>query len=176
MKNPKKHDIALIIGLCIPVLMIVLMAGAIYLPRLFVDVDPPRFDFLYTVGYPRDVCYVVEDGRLLRNEGTTDCRWTSYPGHPPLQLFVHHVADNVSEQLSFEEASALKLDTSALSPDGFELTYGRKSELFFPMFSSRDSSKRYLQKDGLTVKLDLEMSAGLGNLHTLRFLGWIEEE
>jgi hypothetical protein len=175
MNTPKKHDVALIVGLTIPIFMIVLMAGAIYLPQLFVDVDPPRHDFLYTVGYSRNFGYFVEDGRLQRDENTSGCPSTNSTGYPQLQLFVHHVADNTSEQLTFEEASDLLIDTTALSPDGFEFTYGRKSELFFPMFSSRDYKNRYLQKDGLTVKLELEMSESLGHLHTLRFLGWIEE-
>ena len=175
MKPKKKIDVALLIGLAIPVVMIVLIAAAIYAPRLVADIEEPKYDFLYTVGYAQGYRYFVEDGRLRLEEPESDCVAPSSPGLSELQFFIHRVKENTSDRATFEEASDLRLENTALSPDGFEIAYGRKSEFFFPMFSSRDYRTRYLRKDGLAIKLELEVGESFGYAYSFTFLGWIEE-
>jgi len=175
MKPKKKIDVTLLIGLAIPVVMIVLIAAAIYLPRLVANVEEPKYDFLYTVGYAQGYRCYVEDGRLRLEEPESDCGAPGLPGMEELQFFIHRVKENTSERVSFEEASDLRLDNTALSPDGFEIAYGRKSEFFFPMFSSRDYRTRYLRKDGFAEKLELEVSESSRYAYSFKFLGWIEE-
>ncbi len=175
MKPKKKIDGALLIGLGIPEVMILLIAGAIYLPRLLADIEDPQHDFLYTVGYAQGYYFLVEDGRLRLKEPKSESVASTSTGLSKLQLFIHRVRENTSERVSFDEASALRLDDTALSPDGYELAYGRKSEIFFPMFSSRDYRTRYLRKDGHAVKLELEIGESFRYANHVTFLGWIEE-
>jgi len=175
MKRATSFDPVLIVGLSIPVVMVALIAGAIYLPGLMTDIEDPRCDFLYMVGYARDYSYHVTDGRLCRSPQRSREGETESTGDPHLQFFVYRVGDNTNEQLSFEQASTLRLDNSALSPDGFEIAYGRRSEIFFPMWSSRDYRTRYLRKESLSIKLDLEVAESYSTIRSFRFMGWIEE-
>jgi hypothetical protein len=162
MATPAKKDLALIIGLLIPVVMIVFVAGAIYLPRVFSSVDPPGYDFVYMVGYPyRDGRYVVRDQRLVEQEVDPEKHYAPPNTGVEVQFFVHRVAGNTSERLSFEQAGMLRLDDSALSPDGFDIVPGRRSEFFIPIFATTDYRVRYLQKKGHAVKLELEVGAAL---------------
>jgi len=175
MKRLRSFDPVLIVGLSIPLVMIALIAGAIYLPGLMTDIEDPRYDFLYMVGYAQEYNYHVTDGRLSRTRAGSGKGETGSPGDPHLQFFIYRVGDNTNEQLSFEEASTLRLDNSALSPDGFEIAYGRRSEIFFPMWSSRDYRTRYLRKESLSIKLKIEVAESYSTIHSFRFLGWIEE-
>jgi hypothetical protein len=176
MSSERSKDIALIIGLAIPLLMIVFVAGAIYLPRLFSSLDPPQHDFLYLVGSPYgDERYLVVDGRLeVRKVDPPD--YTPPGADWPRMLYVHHVATNSSEAISFEAAAKLTLDSSPRSPDGFEIVHGRKSEFFFPILSTTDYQTRYLQQDSWSRKLDLETGSDTGYPSMFNFLGWIVEE
>lgn len=176
MSSGKAKDIALYIGLAIPVAMILFVAAAIYLPRLFSSVDPPRYDFLYMVGYPYgNERYVVVDGRLEVQE--VDPPGFTAPGADwPRTLYVHHIATNSSERVSLDDAERLTLDSAPRSPDGFEIVHGRRSEFFFPIVSSTDYRTRYLQQDGWSRKLDLEIGSESGYASMFIFLGWIVEE
>jgi hypothetical protein len=176
MSSERSKDIALIVGLAIPLLMIVFVAAAIYLPRVFSSVDPPQHDFLYLVGSPYgDERYLVVNGRLTVQE--VDPPDYTPPGADwPRKLYLHHVAANTSEPISFEAAAKLTLDSSPRSPDGFEIVYGRRSEFFFPILSTTDYQTRYLQQDGWSRKLDLEVGLDAGYASMFNFLGWIVEE
>ena len=176
MNSPRSTDVALIVGLLIPVAMILFIAGAIYLPRAFSRVEPPAHDFLYLVGYPYGPeRFVVVSGRLTREE-VEEPRSISPHGTPEIQFFVHHVSTNTSTRLSFDEAAQLSLDNGHLSPDGYEIVHGRRAEFFFPIVSSTDYRTRYLKKDSHTIKLDLAVGSDGGYSSTFIFLGWILEE
>ena len=70
MRDDKKQNISLIIGLSIPVAMIIFIAVAINGPRWFNTVEPAKYDFLYMTGQqPPYTSYLVSDGRLIINEG-----------------------------------------------------------------------------------------------------------
>ncbi len=177
MTASKKKDIALIIGLLIPVLMILFIAGAIYLPRIFTTVDPPTYDFLYMVGYPYygDARYLVKEHHLIREELPPDQRYP--PPTPGYEVwFYHHrVSTNTSHQLVFQEAATLRLDSAPTSPDGFSVVPGRKSELFFPVFTTADHRSHYLQQGSSTSKLELATGQDAAS-HRFTFLGWIIDD
>jgi hypothetical protein len=176
VSSKRSKDIALIVGLAIPVVMILFVATAIYLPRLFSSVDPPEYDFLYMVGSPYgNEQYRVIEGRLELQK--VEPPNSTPPGADwPRKLYVHHVASNTSELISFDDATRLALDPTPRSPDGFEIVNGRRSEFFFPILSSTDYQTRYLQQDGWSRKLDLEIGSDVGYTNMFIFLGWIVEE
>ena len=170
----RQKNISLIIGICIPLFMIVLVAASIYLPGLFAP--PPQVNFLYVTGddYYQGQQYVVEQGRLAKRE-------VKYPEHytPGVtRLFVHDVAMNRSREIPFEDAQHLSLDPSAQSPDGFEVVYGSHEYGVFPFFfdHSDDDNAPYLKGHNTSKKLNVEVPADR-NYYTrrIRFLGWIQE-
>jgi hypothetical protein len=176
MSSVRSKDIALIVGLVIPLVMIVFVAAAVYLPRLFSPVDPPRYDFLYMVGSPYGYeQYRVVEGHLEQSK-VAPPDYTPPGADWPRKLYIHHVATNTSEPISFEAAAKLTLDGSPRSPDGFEIVHGRRSEFFFPILASTDYQTRYLQQDSWSSKLDLETGSDAGYASMFNFLGWIVEE
>lgn len=175
MRTKKKTDPALLIGLGIPVAMIVLIAAAIAIPRFLSGIEDPQYDFLYAVGYVQGQRLFVHEGRLQLKAPESEDEVPGSSARPELQFFIHRVGENSSERLSFEQASDLRLDDTVLSPDGYQIVYGRKSEFPFPMWSSRDYRTRYLQKDGRAIKLELEIGESFRYSYNMTFLGWIEE-
>ncbi len=175
MSSSRGKDVALIIGLLIPVAMVLFIAGAIYLPRAFSRVDPPTHNFLYLVGYNYGPERFVElDGRLTK-ETVEEPRYPRHQGAQEVQFFVHDVTANSSRRLTFDEAVKLSLDSTYRSPDGYEIVHGRKADFFFPIASSTDYHTRYLKKDSHTTKLDLAVPSDAGYGNTFIFLGWIIE-
>ena len=178
MSSNRGKDVALIVGLLIPLAMIVFIAAAIYLPRAFTRVDPPQWDFLYMVGHPPSAeRVVVRDGRLVRENVDPPAYRPDVPRHE-LQFYVHRVARNTSERMTFERASQLKLDDTSKSPDGFQIVHGRRSEFLFPFTSSTDYRRRYLKKDGFALELDLATGSGAEGgyySYSFTFLGWIDK-
>ncbi len=167
-----KKNISLMIGIAIPIFMIILIAASIYLPFLFVSA--PQFNFLYVTedSYGRNFQYGVENGVLVKRE-------VKYPEHYPpkdARLFIHSVLKNTDQEVSFEEAQKLKLDSRLKSPDGYEVVYGSSEYGFFPFFSSGgfDYNAMYLKGHNTSRKLDLQSSNdGRYYYRNRRFLGWI---
>ncbi len=109
--------IPLILGLSIPILMILFVAGSIYLPGLFVQ---PKFNFSYTTGddyYYIVRHYLVQNGRLIKNEVEYPEYYKGNRTEPG--LYIHDVAKNESKEISFSEAQKLTLNSNSKSPDGF---------------------------------------------------------
>lgn len=172
----RQKNISLIVGICIPLLMIVLVGASIYLPALFAP--PAQFDFLYVTGddYYAGQAHVVEHGRLTKRE-------VKYPAHytPGVaRLFVHDVAANRSKEISFEEAQGLSLDPNVQSPDGFEVVHGSRGDGLFPLFFVHDVDYNtwYLKGHNTSKKLNVEFPSDRRGYYHLgvRFLGWIQEE
>lgn len=165
-----RRNITLIVGISIPILMILFVAGSIYLPGVFAK---PKFNFLYITGdYYSGSQYSVINGRLVENEIEYPPRKYG-PPRAEVKLFVHDVAKNESKIISFEEAQMLNLDSSIKSPDGFEvISGGRGSGIFFFFGVDRDYDSIYLKGHNMSKKLNVQMSGsyGYGNF---RFLGWI---
>ncbi len=171
-----KRNITLIVGLCIPLAMILFVAGSIYIPSLFAN---PQYDFLYAAGgdyYYADREYVVENERLVKRD-IPSLKPVGYelPRIAP-KLYVHETAGNTNKEITFADAQALSLNSDTKSPDGFEVVSGNNRgggifpELFFG--GGRGGDVRYLEGHGATQKLDLKEN---GSYWNFRFLGWIKK-
>jgi len=172
-RNDGKQNIALIIGLSIPVAMVVFIAIAINGPRWLAAVDPPRYNFLYATGQQNPYArYLVKAGRLTFQESVTPEGAVPMIQNP-VRFFVHDVAENISAEITETEAQALSLDGSVRSPDGFSVKAGRRGGwLFFPV--GRGSESSYLIKENYRMKLNLENRNGAYNFYwNNRFLGWV---
>lgn len=171
-----KKNISLIVGLCIPVLMILFVAGSIYLPGLFIH---PKINFVYASGddyyYYRDQQYFVEKGKLVKNE-IKDSKESGRHATTEVKLFLYNVAENKNQEISFEEAQKLNLDSNSKSPDGFEIVYGNRDGGMFPFFfdSSSDYGNRYIKGHNVTRKLDIQSSGRSYYDYGFHFLGWIK--
>lgn len=171
-----KKNITLVLGISIPILMILLVAGSIYLPGLFIH---PKYSFLYVSGddyyYNNGQRYFVENSRLKKNEITQPEDTNNYPPRGEAKLFIHDVAKNESKEIFFEEAQKLNLDTNNTSPDGFEVVYGGGEGGIFPFFYSggTDYNARYLKGHNVSKKINVQLS-GSYYYNNFRFLGWLK--
>lgn len=168
--NPRNYS--LIIGLSIPILMILFVAGAIYLPRWFITVEPAEFDFLYTTGQRGAYTnYLVREERLVREDRAIPEN-VSQP-QPEPQFFIHEVASNTSREITFSEAQVLYLDASAIAQDGYRIERGRRGG-WFPFDYSYNYRKRYLVKGHFSEELNLALdNSSTYNYANFRFLGWV---
>lgn len=180
-----RKNITLILGMSIPVLMILFVAGSIYLPGLFIQ---PKFNFLYASGddyvyYTNGQQYSVQNNKLVNNaikqaENGNHNPFQRYGTYTPprneAKLFVYDVVKNESRQVSFDEAQNLNLDSNGVSPDGFEVVYGSRGDGIFPFFfyAGTDYNARYLKGHNVSKKLNVQ-SSGPYN-YNFRFLGWIK--
>lgn len=165
-----KENTSLIIGLAIPILMILFVAGSIYLPGLFVN---PQYDFLYSVGdaYYSGQQYNVIDGKLQSPLPLPSGLPTHLPRQEP-KFYMHDVKSNQSREVTLQQAQAFFLDTKPQSPDGFEAVYGSRGDGIFPFFfwTGTDYNSRYLKGRNVSKKLNLQFP---GSYYNFRFLGWI---
>src|SRR4051812_7664420 len=116
-----KQKLPLIIGLAIPVLMILFVAGAVYVPRFFLH---PQYDFVYVNGdyYYRQ--YSVENGKLIRQVLPEDPKLYYPKPTQPEKFFVYDIQTDTSKEISFSDAQKLVLDSNLKSPDGYEVKQG----------------------------------------------------
>lgn len=172
-----KRNITLVIGISIPILMILFVAGSIYLPGLFIQ---PHYNFVYLNGddlyYSRaKYQYVVQNGTLQRIEaGLSDGTSNSQP-RIESKLYLHDVKTNTSTEISFADAQRLYLDSNTKSTDGFEIVSGSYGRGFFPFFYGErsDYNARYLQGHNVTKKLNLQ-STDSSHYYSFRFIGWVQ--
>jgi hypothetical protein len=170
-----KKNFTLILGISIPIIMILLIAGSIYLPGLFVH---PQYNFLYVSGddayYGRQQ-YSVQNGRLVKSEFQPATNQIYQPPIIESKLYIYNVVENNAREVTFEGAQNLNLDSSNKSPDDFEVVYGSRSDSFFPLFfySETDYSSRYLKGHNVSKKLNLQLNRS-SYYNNFRFLGWIK--
>jgi len=167
-----KKNISLILGISIPILMIIFVAAAIYLPGVFIH---PQYNFLYSSSsdYYGTKQFNVSNGKLVKEEVKRPDGQKNVTGET--KLFIYDVAIEKSREVSFEEAQSLELDPYNKSLDGFEVIHGSGGDNFFPFGHSSDGDycSRYLSGHNVSKKLDLQMSGSsyCGNFH---FIGWIK--
>ncbi len=169
-----KKNITLILGLSIPVLMILFVAGSIYLPGLFVQ---PKINFLYVSGsnsyyYGNGWQYGIQEGRIIKNGVSQPIDGYYDPMPSGAKLFIYDVVKNESREIFFQEAQNLSINSNNISEDGFEITYGNRGDSFFPFYySGTDYNTRYIVGHNVSKKLNLQLS---GSYYDFRFLGWIQ--
>ena len=174
-----QKNLPLVAGIGIPLALVLFVAGAIYIPGIFIH---PRYDFLYAVGGFYGRPYQVVNGHLTIATGTaagaTSTLAAPIPSYPPAgqtTFFVYDVAANQSSEISPADAAALTLDTNEQSPDGFSIVTGNSGGGFFPFFSGGgDYGTRYLEGHNVSRKLNLSAANGsYPYSYSFAFIGWI---
>ena len=162
-----KKNIPIAVGIAIPVLMILFVAGSIYLPGLFAK---PKYNFLYVTGEYYGRTYTVANGQVVQNYVTS----TYALAQPQPQLFVYDTARNQSQPISFEDAQKLSLDPDEQSVDGFSVVSGGSEGGGFPFFmgSSYDYNAHYLTGHDFSKKINIRSSSS-DYYNNFTFLGWI---
>ncbi|MFH1462306.1 MAG: hypothetical protein ABIG08_01215 [bacterium] len=176
-----KKNLSLIIGLSIPVLMILFVAGSIYLPGLFAG--EPEYSFLYTErNYYCGTQYFAENGKLSSKELVcleSENRYSPPEYNLPFtpKIFFHDIAKNQSQEISFEEGQKFVLSSNPTSPDGFKIECATRASGFFIFFDSgRDCSEQYIKGHGLNKKLNIQLEEDYYYGKEFQFLGWIIEK
>jgi hypothetical protein len=166
-----KENIALWLGLAIPVVMVLVVAVSIYWPQR--GIQPPQHNFVYALrDYGDGYEYVVVDEKLVRREAPNTPKQFN---EAPTRFFLHDVTSNTSQEMKFEEVQELKLDNSLVSADGYELKRGGQGGGVFPFFFDNSNyNEQYLVKGNHSVKLALKETQPpyYGNQ---MFLGWVVE-
>ncbi len=192
-----KQNIALVVGLSIPLLMMLIIAGVIYLPRWMNSTPPPRYDFLYAVGdgvqyfapqnyyapayppYPTKgvwpkYTYRVLDGKLVRQTtGPVPKEYGTMPeGDVSPKFYVYHVGTKKSSEITFDDAALYTLDSGVKSPDGFDIVRGQGSGDGFPFFfgGGNNYNKQYIHKGQYAEELSLNLPE---NYYGDFFIAWI---
>jgi len=173
-----KKNTTLIIGISIPILMILFVAGSIYLPGLFIK---PQVDFLYVNGddnyyyYNSGYQYTVVNDKITKNDVKQPADPSLKPPQVEQKLYIYDVTENVSREISLEEAKKLDLNSNTISPDGFEVVYGSRNDGGFPFFwgGGTDYNARYLKGHNVSRKVNLPMT-GSPYYSGMHFIGWIK--
>lgn len=172
-----KKNLPLLVALAIPLLMVLGLAAAVYLPSLG---KSPTYNFLYVSGsgvaYPgyKDYVYAVKDGRLVKQVLAPTDSPPYYKVQPEeSQLYIYDVKTNLSHEISFEEAAKLNLDPSNESPDGYQVARGGYTGGFLFFDGRSDYEHWYLKGHNRSRQLNLKL-VGSGYYDNFKFLGWIK--
>jgi len=151
--NLRKH-LTLIIGLTLPVLMIIVIAAGIFVPRML---NHPKTNFVYASQSIQDVLTPAEKG------GPTPITT------PSTKYYLHDVRKDADKEISEKDYKKMSLDTAATSPDGFKVETG-SSDSFFGGGNYR---QQYLVGHGASYKLNLKFDPN-DYSRDFKFLGWVK--
>lgn len=200
METLKQH-ITLVIGLAIPFLVVLLIAGAVFVPRWLDQTPPPATDFIYGYGlgliYPAYMnpgynsaypvpgqvngkyIYEVVAGKLTRRDAPLPTEGQKDPGFSPVvseeePLFYRYsVQSGKSQRLTYAEASALSLISSPKSPDGYSFISGRQGSNF-PFGGGYTDGTIYLSKEHHTQKVEFEANTTNQYYYSQNpFIAWV---
>lgn len=160
-----KKNMPLIVGIAIPILMIVFVAGSIYIPSLFVH---PRFDFIYTTDNTYDIVpFTVVNGKLTQQQPT--CR-NPCPTPPAIStLYIHETVTDTNKVISLNDAHVLRLYDNSQSPDGFTVEQGSYNDGFPFFFGGSSDYNNFYLKGGVASR-KITLSTTQWNFH---LVGWI---
>lgn len=175
-RENKYQDWALRLAILLPVLLFVLVAGAVYLPRLWAK--PAQYDFVYAKQSSGNAAYdvSVENGVLVKEENPDGIAPEDIAKHDVVliepKLYRYHVATGESERITFDTAATLRYQTGVVSKDGYEVKtgYGYSSG----PFGGSNEASIYLRSHGASTKIDLT-GIDRGNLYNFQFVGWLEK-
>jgi hypothetical protein len=167
----KPQRTTLFIGLSIPLCMMLFVAGAIYLPRWFINIEPATIDFIYSMGeHDADTLYRLNDHHLVREQHSVPDHYDAKAADR--QFFIHEVSSNNSREITFEQAAKFYLDPSNLAPDGYRIEYGRRAG-WFPFDNHRDFGRQFLIKQHFSQELNLQHQDSTHYYNSYRFHGWV---
>lgn len=181
--------ISLIVGLSLPVVMVAIIAGLVFLPSRSLT---PANDFIYVVGpYPS---YTSKEGKTITQHdisiknGQAIHTTTSYSGGKEYDVsprdkiiiprfFIHHTRTNTNNEISLEEVIKLRLSPERKSPDGFTLTFGKQSYGIFPFFfeNRTDMEHAYLSTDRASKEITLVSEVSI-DYYQIQLVGWVITE
>lgn len=187
MKNSFKKNPALYIGLALPLLMIVVLAG---IPFIYSFVVPaPQYNFIYSINnnYPPNEKLKVVNGKLVL-QAHNDWDQSKEPRGMIYLIDVHSKkstklnylplfkAENIlippheSREYVIEGVSLKALDPSNISPDGYQVITGNNDNFFSLMFFFGDSRRNYLslKKSGRIDNIPVPAQSYNG-----KFEGWV---
>jgi hypothetical protein len=163
-----KQNIALVLGLSIPVAMILFIAAMVYVPQLYIQ---PQYSFIYATNDNRydEYGYRVEGDRIVYQPRISEDINHSYT-EPT--LYVYDVETNRSRQITLEDAQLYRLDSSTESPDGFKVVRGGSGGDFIFFFGGGYDPSHYLVGQGVSKKLNIDESSNYWDFH---LVGWIKK-
>jgi hypothetical protein len=191
-----KENFVLVVGLTLPVLLIVGFLVASNVPQVLSD--PPQFDFVFsTIGYPAYSDNIPVSVRLVVRDGVLKAQYVRIPPGPGgyhmwRKLYVYDAKTRKVRELTFgfppdmdsitgmreetvEATSALILDTTLQSPDGYELSFGGYSNggLFNEMFWGGGNRREpRLRKGAASVRLATGDGSTYFSYDNVEFVGW----
>lgn len=170
-----KKNVALWVGLAIPVLMVIFVAISIYWPQQ--GVEPPQHHFVYALrNYSDGYEYTVQNGQLVRDDVRDENVPKPVPSgvaNAPTRFFLHDVGSNISQEVKFEDVQQMKLDNTVGAPDGYEIKRGGEGGGVFPFFFSEGNyDDQYLVKGNKAIKLNLQ-KINDPYYAPFQFIGWI---
>jgi len=186
MNKDKKPNVPLIVGIGVPVLMMLFVAAAIYLPGLF---QKPQFDFVYSSGQTswsspalevknQKLTYQCADSQsYYSSDGTAAAEIAAKCTEEFLpKLYRHSIKENKSTEISYADAQKLILNSSADSPDGYKVEQGDYSgDMFSGMFGGSNDDYRSWFLKGHNRRTKLNLIIDTNSPYDLKFVGWIKE-
>lgn len=195
----KGQKMSLWIGIAIPILMVIVISLAVFIPRISTK---PTDDFLYTVydqyEYSRNVWYEVEDSRIVLKERkkvpntntSSTYTYTRYEEYTdgvldkeestPPDLYVYDSENDTSRKITLDEARKLTLKDATESPNGFSIRRGSYGggDIFPIYYDSGSYYDLYLVKNTYSKEIHPEVPSDSIDRYTRYFenVGWIIEE
>lgn len=172
-----QKNMVLWVALAIPVLMVLFVAGSIYLPMR--NTEAPRYDFIYALrNYSDGYAYLVVDGSLVADVIDREGAAKAVPpgvASAPTRFFRHVVAENTSQELALADVQKLKLDNTTTSPDGYALVRGGQGGGVFPFFLFEGNyGDQYLVKNTASFKMNIKEISEPYFAPT-QLIGWVIE-
>lgn len=165
-----KKNLSLIIALSLPILMVIAVAISIYVSKKSIN---PRYDFLYTVkgGYDKPYFNIgVSNNRVTKSAAPQDPYWKDQLPEDP-SLYIYDVKNNTNKQISYDEATKLRIDAGPQSPDGYTVDRGGSNSVIF--YSSSNYNQFYIKNNSAAKAIDLGLDTA--SYYDYRFVGWILE-
>ena len=163
MKNVSPVRALSILGL-----LIALAAAGIYLPGLFIN---PSTDFVFRGR--ADDCYqdrhLVKDGKTIDGNLNKPAEDITCRDYRRSRLYYYDTVRKLARELTAEEAAKLTVNTSLISPDGFQIVAG-KHNFFDTVFLGESSFfAQYLKKGIYSKKINL----GPPSHYEFKLIGWV---
>ena len=180
-----KDNLALIAGICLPVLLVLFFWIAMAIPKM--TVPDPQYDLVYTADFYDYNAQVHGAVRLEVRDGTLRATFHSderhtYRSTPRIFYFdvsagsIHEISVDIpgdlqdGQVLDIPEAAQYKLSKESLAPDGYSFDANYRGGHGFFFFDGGYRYRGTIAKDGRAVKIPTHGNQYQGNL---RFLGWV---
>lgn len=178
MKQFLREHIALVTALFLPVLLIIGVLLAIYLPQLLVAA--PAYDVVYRYHDSDAECgfrYDVESGRLQADKANRrrgvepePCSDAEYEHDT---FYIYDPTTDEHTKVAFSEVVDRTLESSRRAPDGYRINTSRYHSGRFLFFDSGRDEGWEMTKDGASHVMTFDH---LGSYPRPDFVGWVVEE